>query len=234
MKFLEKLKSGISDAIQEIRCGTGTPASTEIGKKFKSLHKASPADYAALLEEYKPVASDYFKRNPPSQPSREYLVQKEIRAIESQLDMGDEEKKEREPRKQKAVYRSRPSKPKGERDRSSYEFDGEQYGKGQLALRLVRRFIEDNAECDLNTLKAAFPDDLLRSYGIVQEIEEAKRRSGKKARYFMSEQKIIVLSDGTQVVVSNQYTSDNFDPFLKRIKELGYSVMLPETEHDYM
>jgi hypothetical protein len=231
MTFLEKLKTGISNAILEIQSGQGTPTSTEIGKKFKSLQKASPPDYAILLNEYKPVASEYFKKNPPNLPSKEYLVQKEMRAIESQLDMGDE-KKDTQPRKPKTIYRPRPSKPKGERDRSSYEFDGEQYGKGQLALTIVRKFVQDN-NCDLNTLKAAFPDDLLRSYGIVQEIEEAKRRSGKKARYFMTEQKIIVLANGTQVVVSNQYTSENFDPFLKRAKELGYTIMIPQTEMDY-
>lgn len=235
MGFLDKLKADIAKAIQDIKDGTA-PADTGIGKMFKSLQKASPEAYADLLSEYKPVAAEYFKANPPSTVSREYLVQKEMRAIEASLDTGDEDQKEREPRQREPrQHRPRvPQRSKGERDRSVYEFAGSTYGKGQLALRIVAKFVEDNDSCDINVLKAAFPDTLLRSYGIVQEIEEARRRSGSKPRYFMGENKTIKLSDGTVVVVSNQYTTENFQPFLKRAKELGYAIMEPERQEDYL
>ena len=110
------------------------------------------------------------------------------------------------------------------RNNNKFKFNGEEFGKGPLVRAVVAQFVADNPGINYKKLKEAFPDDLLKRFGICQDVEKAREISGAKYdRYFFKEEQVIKVKD-KKVVVCNQFTSDNIKPFLKVAKELGYKI----------
>jgi hypothetical protein len=72
-------------------------------------------------------------------------------------------------------------------------------------------------------LKEIFPDELLKRFGIFQDEETAHQIAPKGGRYFSKPEQLIKLKDRT-VVVCNQFTLANIQPFLKAAKTLGYKI----------
>jgi hypothetical protein len=112
---------------------------------------------------------------------------------------------------------------KSGRDNSKFKFNGQEYGKGPLVRAVVTKYAEDNADITFAQLKEAFPDDLLKRFGIFQDLNEAKTIGGKGNRYFSKPEQVIKLKDKS-VVVCNQFTAENIKPFLAKVKELGYKI----------
>lgn len=111
------------------------------------------------------------------------------------------------------------------RNNDKFTFNGQEYGKGPLVRTLVAQYVADNPNTTLKKLKEVFPDDLMKRFGIFQDIDKAREISGKKYdRYFFKEEHQIKLKDKTVIVVCNQWTSENIKPFLEVIKKLGYDV----------
>lgn len=239
------LKEQIVDTIAQIKEGKLTPKNSGIGKMFHELMEIDKDSYITLLGEYKPIAAEYFEKHPnKSSVNKEKLVQKEMERILAGLDnngeeedYGDDEKprSKRGPSdaKPKSINRDRIAKvkiltpkvarPKGDRDRSNYKFNGGEYGKGPLVHAILTAHVEANKGIKHDQMKAAFPDTLLRSYGIFKKLEEAQEISKERKRYFLKEAQIIKLSD-CSIAVCNQFTSDNIQPFLVAAKKLGYSI----------
>ncbi|MBN9485527.1 MAG: hypothetical protein BGO70_14365 [Bacteroidetes bacterium 43-93] len=109
------------------------------------------------------------------------------------------------------------------RDSSKLTFNGQEYGKGPLVRAVVAQYVADNPDTDYNKLKEMFPDDLLKRFGIFQDEATAAVIAKKGNRYFTKPEQVIKLKDKT-VVVCNQFTLANIQPFLKVAKELGYEV----------
>ena len=109
------------------------------------------------------------------------------------------------------------------RDSSKLKFNGELYGKGPLVYAVVAQYVADNSNVTYKKLKEAFPDELLKRFGIFQDEETAKEIAPKGKRYFTKEEKVIKLKD-RKIVVCNQFTLDNIQPFLKAVKNLGYKI----------
>lgn len=110
-----------------------------------------------------------------------------------------------------------------ERNYTKFKFNGEEYGKGQLVRAVVRQYVTDNPTVTYKQLKEAFPDDLLYRFGIFQDEQKAREISGKYDRYFFKPEHIIKLKD-KKIVVCNQFTATNIQPFLKLVKSLGYKI----------
>src|SRR5690606_39064646 len=114
--------------------------------------------------------------------------------------------------------------PKGEtRDSSKYKFEGEEYGKGPLVKAVVARYVADNPKTTYKQLKEIFPDELLKRFGIFQDEKTAKEIAPKGKRYFEKPEQMIKLKDRS-IIVCNQFTLDNIQPFLKVAKTLGYKI----------
>jgi hypothetical protein len=64
---------------------------------------------------------------------------------------------------------------------------------------------------------------LLKRFGIFQDEQIAKEIGGRGERYFLKPERTIKLVDRT-VVVCNQFTFGNIQPFLKVAKNLGYKI----------
>lgn len=109
------------------------------------------------------------------------------------------------------------------RDNSKYKFNNQEYGKGPLVRAVVAKYVEDNSPMTFKKLKEVFPDTLLKRFGIFQDVEMAKEIGGKGNRYFTKSDQIIKLKDKS-VVVCNQFTFENFQPFLKVAKDIGYKI----------
>lgn len=114
-------------------------------------------------------------------------------------------------------------KPSKGRDNSKYKFNNEEYGKGPLVRAVVAKFVEDNPSINYDGLKKVFPDDLLKRFGIFQDEKTAKEIGGRGERYFFKPERTIKLVDRT-IVVCNQFTFDNIQPFLKVARNIGYKI----------
>ena len=238
------LKEQIVGIISQIKEGKLTPKNSGIGKMFHELMPVDKEGYLQLLDEYKPIAAEYFKKHPnKTSVSKEKLVQKEMERILAGLDNNsdDEDITDDEPRSKRGPSDAKPKvvnkdriakvriltpkvvKPKGERDRSNYKFNGGEYGKGPLVHAILSAHVEGNKGIKHDQMKSAFPDTLLRSYGIFKRLEEAQEISKERKRYFLKDTQIIKLSD-CSIAVCNQFTSDNIVPFLAAARKLGYSI----------
>lgn len=113
-----------------------------------------------------------------------------------------------------------------EKPKSGIRFLGKDYTKSGVVLAVVKAYVEDNPGITIDDLKSAFPDSLLRRFGIVQEIKKSAEIAKGGARYFTKESQQIKLADCV-AVVCNQITADNIKPFLAEANKLGYEVTVP-------
>jgi len=109
------------------------------------------------------------------------------------------------------------------RDNSKLTFNGEAYGKGPLVRAVVAQYVKDNPIVTYDELNKIFPDTLLKRFGIFQDEKTAREIAGKGNRYFFKEEHVIKLKD-KNIVVCNQFTFDNIQPFLKVARRLGYEI----------
>ena len=109
------------------------------------------------------------------------------------------------------------------RDNSKFTFNGEASGKGPLVRAVVAQYVKDNPTVTYNELKKVFPDTLLKRFGIFQDEKTAHEIAGKGNRYFFKDEHVIKLTD-KNIVVCNQFTFENIQPFLKVARELGYEI----------
>ncbi len=107
----------------------------------------------------------------------------------------------------------------GKRDFTKYKFNGEVFSKGGLVRAMVAQFCKDKKP-SITKLKEVFPDELIPTYGVFQEVSIAKKRSGDKQRYFLKPEQIIKLKD-KNIAVTNQLTSAYLDNFLQAAKKVG-------------
>ena len=108
----------------------------------------------------------------------------------------------------------------GNRDYSSYRFDGQVYGKGRLVLAVVKRHVEQHPGISFATLKQAFSDQRLTVFAPLSEAQEIAERTGRR-RHFLDE--AVVLSDG-EIAVSTQWGVGNIGIFIELAEQLGHSI----------
>jgi hypothetical protein len=109
------------------------------------------------------------------------------------------------------------------RDNSKFKFNNEMYGKGPLVRAVIAQYAIEHPSITYKQLKEIFPDTLLKRFGIFQDELKAREISDKYDRYFFKPEQIIKLKD-RKIVVCNQFTFTNIQPFLKVVKSLGYKI----------
>lgn len=108
------------------------------------------------------------------------------------------------------------------RNNQKFRFNGHEYGKGPLVREVVRQYVDDHKPT-IKQLKDAFPDDLLKRFGVFQDEDKARSIQGARDRYFWKEEHQIKVK-GKVIVVCNQWTSETLKPFLAQAKALGYKI----------
>lgn len=111
------------------------------------------------------------------------------------------------------------------KDTSKYQFNGMKLGKGRLVLEVIKQRIISNPDTSYSDLEKIFPQSCQGSRGVFATAEVANEKystSGRK-RHFLEPQELIKLSDCT-IAVSNQWGIKNIGRFIKRAKEVGFSI----------
>jgi hypothetical protein len=108
----------------------------------------------------------------------------------------------------------------GKRDRSTYLFANEEYGKSRLVLAVVRRYAEAKKVYDYASLQKVFGDDIQGSLGVVRKIEDISdsyKGIGTKSpkRYFLDQDETIKLPSGEEVAVCTQWGLNNIEKFIE-------------------
>lgn len=117
--------------------------------------------------------------------------------------------------------KEKPKKKNG-RDLTTYKFEGIEYNKGRLAHAVVSQYAKDKRP-SLKGLLEIFPDEIIRPYGLVKPIKEAKEISKDRLRFFIKPEEEIKIRD-CSVAVSNQWTRDRMERLLAISKTLGYKI----------
>jgi hypothetical protein len=97
--------------------------------------------------------------------------------------------------------------------------------KGRLALSIVRFYLQKNKGATMSKLKEIFPAELVKPYGVIQELPAAKRITAKSGRdrYFMKADEVIAIK-GKKVVVTNQWGKKEMDLLIPIARKLGMTV----------
>lgn len=106
-----------------------------------------------------------------------------------------------------------------------FSFDGINYHcKRRFVLELIKYYVTQNANITFEELEKQFPPDLhTKALGVIKTLSNVKERiihqPDLKKRYFLKENEIITLSDGTKVVVNSQWGA-YFPKFLTKAGNL--------------
>lgn len=111
------------------------------------------------------------------------------------------------------------------RNNDKFSFNGQDgLGKGPLCRELIRQIVADTPGITFKKLTELYPQDLIPRFGLYEEFDAARKKSGQKYdRYFFKDADIIKLKD-KKIVVCNQLTSALIEGIIARAKELGYKI----------
>lgn len=112
-------------------------------------------------------------------------------------------------------------------------------GLNSFVFAVVKDYVAEHGEITFEQLRLIFPDELqnntarpgtilLGVFATIQTAMEIKQHAG--LRYFVENNKQIVLRDGATIVVSDQWGSDgaraNVQRFIERVKSLGENLKI--------
>jgi hypothetical protein len=111
------------------------------------------------------------------------------------------------------------------KDRTKYLFDGESYGKGRLALALVKKYIENHPDKTYADLEQAFPKTVQGTLGVFVTLDEAQKIYEKYEykRHFIKEDEVLKVG-AIKIAVCSQWGIGNIGRLIERAKALGYKV----------
>lgn len=107
-----------------------------------------------------------------------------------------------------------------EHDRTKYSFNGgPALPKRRCVLKVVQEYVKDHPNITFEELQRVFPDSYAAGgYYIVGKYDIIKCKydtmSEFARRYFIEEDDVIVLADGTRIVVTSQWGAIRFETFL--------------------
>ena len=107
-----------------------------------------------------------------------------------------------------------------EQDRTKYSFNGgPAMPKRRCVLKVVQEYVKDHPGITFDKLQTVFPDSYAGGgYYVVGRYETIKNKYDSIVefgrRYFIEDEDVIVLSDGTKVVVTSQWGAVRFETFL--------------------
>lgn len=110
------------------------------------------------------------------------------------------------------------------RDYSKFKFNDEVLSKNRLVLSVIKKYIDEHPNIELNELKNIFPDELQGSHGVVKTLDEYRNENLKGKRFFDAENEIIYLSDETPIVVCSQWAIGNVTRFNEQARKIGYTI----------
>jgi hypothetical protein len=242
-EIVQTLRTNIIDAVALIESREKTPEDTRIGRMMKQLQALDLEVWREMVGLYKPVSDKYFREIRKTDKRYQEELRKaeyHVMTLSTRGSSGDTAGYDSQPTKyqQRELGRATPDRTKkplpdkakktkvqkfAAVPQQTFEFNGETYGKGPLVLAVVLHHAKKNPKISHEQMKAAFPDTLLRGYGIFTTRIKAEDLCKTRKRYFVREDQFVKLTD-EQIAVCNQFTSDNIGAFLNQCKLLGYTI----------
>lgn len=116
------------------------------------------------------------------------------------------------------------------RDFTKYSLDGQgRFGKGELVLEVIRKYVSDHPKITYAELQNKFPKGLrgvkdagCGCFSRRAEAEALFQRTGHK-RHYLNVDDIVRLNDG-EIAVSSQWGIGNIEPFLVQARKLGFKI----------
>jgi hypothetical protein len=111
------------------------------------------------------------------------------------------------------------------KDTTQYIFNDKIYGKGRLALALVKKYVEDNPSITYSELEKIFNRSLQGSLGVFSTQEKAEEiyTTTSRRRHFLKPEEVVKLSDST-IAVCSQWGVRNIDKLIAKATELGCKI----------
>lgn len=109
---------------------------------------------------------------------------------------------------------------------SKYIFNNEKLDKSRLVLKVITRYVNDQEEdVNLYELSQAFPNEIQGSIGIANRYYDVVKQYDGQANkhHFVGEHELLDLQDG-KVAISTEWGASNIAVFIKRARELGYTI----------
>jgi len=224
---IQTLTMQIRSAFDQIKSLQKSPKDTGIGKMINELRELDESSYKPILEEYKnDVYSVWITHNPtPIKKKREIIILEDVGADgkTNRIRISGIEDKPRI-KKSAGQPRIRAVKPTGKKDGSCFELNGQFHGKGRAVHAVLKNMVLKNPEITLSELEALFEGIAKNKYGVCKELSVAKELSTKFKRFFLREDDIIKLKDGTKVAVSKEWGSTNMPGFVEKARTLGFNL----------
>jgi hypothetical protein len=108
----------------------------------------------------------------------------------------------------------------GNKDFSTYRFNGEKYGKGRLVLAVVKQYVTEHINASYSELIQTFNKNGLKIIATLSEAKSIYKSTGRK-RHFIDEP--IQLKDG-ELAVSAEWGIGNIGRFIALAENLGYTI----------
>ena len=115
-----------------------------------------------------------------------------------------------------------------QRDATKFLFEGKVYSKAALVLEIVTKYVNDHDGVTLSELHDVFELPSLVKKGkrrnyidLLTDAMEIVERTGHKRHHVDSP---IILVDGTQIAVSNQWRIEGIEEFVVVARKLGYTI----------
>lgn len=224
---IQTLTMQIRSAFDQIKSLQKSPKDVGIGKMINELRELDEVAYKPILEEYKnDVYSVWVQHHPtPIKKKREIVILEDIGADgkTNRIRISGIDDK---PRIKKPVGqpRVRAVKPTGKKDGSCFELNGQFHGKGRAVHAVLKCMVVRNPDITLTELEAPFEGIAKNKYGVCKELSIAKELSAKFKRFFLRDEDIIKLKDGTKIAVSKEWGSTNMPGFVAKARELGFNL----------
>lgn len=120
----------------------------------------------------------------------------------------------------KGVYEKKKSK----QDYTHYSINGQgDYGKGQLALTIVKMFVKDNPHLTFRQLKEILPLPI-KELSAIQDWKKMTTDKSKHTRWFEESNDLMHSSDGVTFAFTTQIGKGNIDAMIDLGKKQGYQI----------
>ena len=114
----------------------------------------------------------------------------------------------------------------GNKDFSTFIFNGNSYNKGRLVNAVIKKVVEDNPEITFAELERKFPKKIQGSTGVFALTTEAEKiyEQTNRIRYYIKPEEVILLAGNVLISTSTQWTAENIKTFIEQAKKEGYNV----------
>ena len=106
------------------------------------------------------------------------------------------------------------------KDKTKYLFNGQEFGKRQLVLAVIKSYVATHGIKASAELKQIFPDRLQGSLGVIREVTSAEQYDKATNRYFFGDDEVLKLEDG-DFAVCKEWEKKNIDRFIKAAVKAG-------------